>query len=184
MRIGRTTPRGFTLIEIMIVIGIIAVVMTAGIPMFWKALAKDSMAKAVNDVLEGCKTARDRAILQNAPYDFIVRTRHDLEAEFNVEASQIRGQTGAAGTGSAAPAAHGPTSLMGGFPRVLSDEVAIRMLAVNFVDLVEDPNASEARVRFFPNGTCDDFTIVLERGAVRRTVTVDIITGTAYELIK
>ena len=183
MRFRRSIPRAFTLIEVMIVIAIIAIVMTASIPMVWKALSKDPMAKAVNDMIEGCKTARDRAILQNKPYDFVIRTRGETEAEVAIEASQIRGET-AAPAGGTETRIHDSGSLMGGFPRLIGDEVAIRMLAVNFVDLVEDPNANEARIRFFPNGTSDDFTVVLEYRGLRRTVTVDMITGTAYELIK
>ena len=37
----------------MIVIAILAIIITAGIPMMWKAMAKNQMAKAVSDVIEG-----------------------------------------------------------------------------------------------------------------------------------
>ena len=38
---------------------------------------------------------------------------------------------------------------------VLPDDIAVKLLYVNFEDQMEFP---EARVQFFPNGTCDEFT--------------------------
>jgi hypothetical protein len=38
-------------------------------------------------------------------------------------------------------------------------------------------DAEEARVKFFPNGTSDDFTIVLESSAGTRKVSLDCITA-------
>ena len=49
------------------------------------------------------------------------------------------------------------------------------MLDVNLMDQMEAP---EARVRFFPNGTCDEFTLVLrsEKGEMRK-ITLESTTG-------
>lgn len=166
----------------MIVIAIIMVITTAGIPMVWKALTKDPLAKAVNDVLEGCKTARDRAILQNRPFDFVIRNREENKAEMNVEASVIKDNSGGAPAPAPAKVTMGePGSLVGSFPRSLGEDVAIELLAVNFIDHMD---TSEARARFYPNGTSDEFTVTFNRRGIRRTITVDIITGRAYELIK
>lgn len=170
----------FTLIEVMIVIAIVGIVMTAGIPMMWKALSKDQLSKAVNDVIEGCKTARDRAILQNRPYDFVIRNRSEKDAELTVEAARIKDPSGLAFPGSDKPMRE-PGSLMGDFPRKLGDDVMIELLDVNFVDHM---GATEARVRFYPNGTSDEFTILMKKDGVQRHVRVDIITGTAYEVVK
>jgi type II secretory pathway pseudopilin PulG len=88
------------LIEVMIVIGIIAMVMMAGIPLLSRALNRDQLAKAVNDVLEGCKLARDRAVLRNQPYDFVIRSKSTDEWDMNVEPSRVKdGPLGAALTG-------------------------------------------------------------------------------------
>jgi prepilin-type N-terminal cleavage/methylation domain-containing protein len=176
-----TTRRAFTLVEVMIVIAIIMVVTTAGIPMVWRALAKDPLAKAVNDVLEGCKTARDRAILQNRPFDFVIRNRDENDAEVAVEPSKIKDSSGLAFPGSATATGSEPGSLIGAFPRKLGADVAVELLAVNFIDHM---GASEARVRFYQNGTSDEFTVAFMRNGVRRTITVDIITGAAYEVLK
>jgi prepilin-type N-terminal cleavage/methylation domain-containing protein len=175
-----SSRRAFTLIEIMIVIGIIAMVMTAGVPMMWRALAKDPLAKAVNDVLEGCKLARDMSILQNKPYEFVIRNRTENDAEMLVEAAKIKDPSGLAFPGSDKPA-HSAGSLASAFPRKLGEDVAVELLAVNLADMME---ASEARARFYPNGTADEFTVVFHRNGVRRTVQVDIITGAAFEVIK
>ncbi len=180
MRTRASKRGGFTLIEVMIVIGIVGMVMTAGIPMMWRTLAKNPMAKAVNDVLEGCKLARDMAILKNRPHDFVIRNRSETEAEMLVEASKIRDPSGLAFPGSdKAPRTGG--SLAGEFPRLLGRDVAIELIAVNLVDMM---GASEARARFFPNGTADEFTVVFHKDGVRRTVQVDIITGAAFEVVK
>lgn len=181
IKAGPVVARAFTLIEIMIVIAIVALIITAGIPMMWRAMVKQPLAKAVNDTIEGCKLARDRAILRNRPYDFVIRNRSETETEFTVEEAKIRDPSGLAYPGSDKVAtSHDSETLVGGFPRALGKDVAIRTLDVNFIDHM---GASEAHVRFYQNGTSDDFTVTFEEGANRRVVTVDIITGMAYELL-
>lgn len=172
--------RAFTLIEIMIVISIVAIVITAGVPMVWKALAKNQMAKAVNDVIEGCKAARDRAIVHSRPYDFVIRNESARDATMLVEASKLRDISGVAFPGATDAVKEKSTgSLMEDFPRKLGEDVVIEFIAVNLIDQMQ---AKEARARFYPNGTSDEFTVVLRHGGVQRRVTVDIITGVAYEV--
>jgi Tfp pilus assembly protein FimT len=165
----------------MIVIAIIAIVTTAGIPMATRALKKDPLMKVVNDTLEGCKLARDRAILQNRPYDFVIRNRSENEEdEITVEPARQKGS----GSGSGAPstAAAGPKEvggLVGDFPRKRDKRVAIELLYVNLVDQM---NADEAHVRFYPNGTSDEFMVIYSYEGKRRTIKVDIITGSPWEV--
>jgi prepilin-type N-terminal cleavage/methylation domain-containing protein len=192
------TRRAFTLIEIMIVIAIIMMVITTGIPLVTRVLNRDPLAAAVNDTLEGCKLARDRAILQNRPYEFVIRNRGENDAEFAVEPAKIKaaGPTTASSTTSSSstastisgasgetPAPAGSTkevgSLVGDFPRKLGKDVAIDFLFVNFIDLMD---ASEARVRFYPNGTSDEFSVSYSYQGKRRTIKVDIVTGAAWEV--
>ena len=116
MKIRRPARAGFTLVEVMIVIAILAIIITAGIPMLWKAMAKNQMAKAVTDVIEGCKTARDRAILQNRPYDFVIRVLGEHDVDMNVEATKIKDPSGLAFAGSDQTVRE-PGSLVGDFPR-------------------------------------------------------------------
>jgi prepilin-type N-terminal cleavage/methylation domain-containing protein len=180
VKIRTKTQCGFTLIEVMIVIAIVAMVVTAGIPMMWKAMAKDQLGKAVHDVIEGCKLARDRAILHNRPYDFVIRVQGETQVDMNVEAAKIKDPSGLAFAGSDQPLRE-PGSLMGEFPRAMGDEVKVTLLDVNFVDHM---GAAEAHVRFYPNGTSDEFTIIMERDGVQRHVRADIIAGSVYEVVK
>lgn len=173
--------RAFTLIEIMIVISIVAIVVTAGVPMVWKALAKNQMAKAVNDVIEGCKAARDRAIVHSRPYDFVIRNESARDATLIVEASPLRDASAVAFPGATDAVKTMTGSMMEDFPRKLGEDVIIEFIAVNLIDQMQ---AKEARARFYPNGTSDEFTVVLKHGSVQRRVSVDIITGVAYEVTK
>lgn len=62
-------------------------------------------------------------------------------------------------------------------PVVIAKNVQIELLGVNFVEL---QTAEEARVRFFPNGTSDEFTIVLRSDKNEwRKISLDIITALA-----
>ena len=63
------------------------------------------------------------------------------------------------------------------FSARLGKEVGIAMLDVNLMDQMQ---ASEARVRFFPNGTSDEFTMVLQsdKGEMRK-ITLEATTGFA-----
>ena len=45
-----------------------------------------------------------------------------------------------------------------------------------FQDQMEFP---EAHVRFFPNGTSDEFTVILSSATAEQEVTLDVITGLA-----
>lgn len=166
------TQQGFTLIEIMVTVAIISLLFGIGIPTAWRAMQKDQLTRAMRDTVEGCKIARDRAILQGVPYEFVVRQDGALDVV-------------------AAPVAGGPPSQRNtrtlaespyaAFPRQLGEDVMIQLIGVNFIDLMQ---AEEARVRFYPNGTCDEFTVVYAWDGRQRTVKTDIVTGQTEELIK
>jgi type II secretory pathway pseudopilin PulG len=172
------------LIEIMIVMAIIAIIRGMGVPSMMRAREKDDLARAVRDVIEGCKTARDRAILQGVPWVFIVRENGQL----NVEAApmEMGRPTSAYGLDEAgeevrvASNAAAPDAPYSGFPRQLGEDVMVQLIDVNFISYMEAP---EARVRFFPNGIADEFAIVMAWKGKQRSVTVDIITGQATELV-
>ena len=155
--------RGFTLIEIMIVVALMALVMAIGIPSFTRAMHKEGMRKAVSEVLEACGQARAQAILNNAPAELVI---HPLEGTMQVESHSAPAADGAA------PAAAG-----GSFSLKLPRDVLIELLGVNSIELQE---ADEARVKFFPNGTSDEFTLVLHsaQGEVRK-ISLEIVTGLA-----
>lgn len=173
--------RAFTLVEIMVVIAIIAIIMAAGVPSMSRALARDDLGRAMKDTIEGCKTARDRAILQGIPWAFVVKNTGELTVEpapQELHRGRPEAMTEDAGT---EPKQAPPSSPYSGFPRKLGEDVMVQLIDVNFVDHMEAP---EAKVRFFPNGTSDEFTIVFAWKGKQRTVMVDIVTGQATEFIK
>lgn len=71
----------------------------------------------------------------------------------------------------------------GKFHAAFPDNVWIEILGVNFVELQE---AEEARVHFYPNGTSDEFTIVLKSDDGKaEKVSLEILTAIAdVEVLK
>lgn len=161
----------FTLIEIMIVVGMIAIIMAWGLPSFVHTLQKDPMRQALNDITDGLKEARAQAILNGTPSEFVIR------AEGGQLAVQ---QVGGVGSEQAVAGTSGGHS---GFSARLSDDIAIEMLDVNFRDMMQ---AGEAHVRFHPNGTSDEFTIVIRSLAGEwRKISLEVTTGLPdWEVIK
>ena len=138
---SRVTPRtaAYTLIEIMIVVAILGIVMAMGVPAIYRVFHKESMRKAVADIVDKCNLARAQAIMRGEP----VVWRID--------------------------------------PRTLVPEgIAVEMLDVNFIEYKDQ---EEARVRFYPNGTCDELTVVLrshEKDRIEyRKISLECTTGLA-----
>jgi prepilin-type N-terminal cleavage/methylation domain-containing protein len=168
---------GFTLIEIMIVMSIVMIIMSVGVPSVMRGMQRDDLSRAMNDTVEGCKIARDRAILQGVPYEFVLTS----EGQMNVNALPPEpGETFIPDvpTTSSKPVPAGPYAA---FPRQLGEDVIIQMVDVNFISRMDQP---DARVRFFPNGTCDEFTVVYNWRGKQRTAMADIVTGQVTEYIR
>jgi prepilin-type N-terminal cleavage/methylation domain-containing protein len=126
---SRRGRSGFTLIEIMMVVAIIGLTLTTGLPAFLRVMNKEGMRKAEYDMVEACQEARRAAIMNNATTDLVI---HPQTGEFSVP---------------------------GAFSSVqLPPDIGIDILGVNFI---ESKDFDEARVHFKPNGTSDEFTIIL-----------------------
>jgi len=69
---GPARAGAFTLMEIMIVVGIIGLSLTMGVPAFVRALHKEGMRKAQSDFMEACQKARGGAILNAKPQELII----------------------------------------------------------------------------------------------------------------
>ena len=163
---------GFTLIEIMIVIGIMGIIMTIGVPMVYKVFRKQPLTKAITDVVEVCSHARALAIMQARMVEVVF---HPLDGRFEVAGASApkkrRGDDDIFQTTS------GPASSASGLSSQISNRVMIEMLDVN---LTEYKNAEEARVRFYPNGTCDELTIILRSDENEwRKISYEVTTGLA-----
>jgi prepilin-type N-terminal cleavage/methylation domain-containing protein len=121
--------RGFTLIEIMMVVAIIGLTLTMGLPAFLRVTQKEGMRKVEYSIVEACTAARRAAIMNNEDAKMII---HPLLGTVEVPGAY--------------PVAQFPT------------DVSIDILGVNFIQL---EHADDAVVTFHPNGTSDEFTIVL-----------------------
>jgi prepilin-type N-terminal cleavage/methylation domain-containing protein len=147
MKTRAASARGFTLIEIMMVVAIIGLTLSMGIPSFVRVLKKGGMRKAESDLMEACQEARRAAIMNNQNTDLVF---HPGDGSFEV------------------PGAYNRTA----FP----EDIVIDILGVNFIQLEK---AEEARVHFFPNGTSDEFTILIHSvsdGAYRK-IYMDTVTA-------
>jgi len=172
----------FTLLEIMIVIAIMGIVLSAGVPMMSRAFKSNELGKAVNDVIEGCKTARDRAILQGVPYEFVIKEGGDLSVEAARDNDPNRSGHPKSSDSLGTPNAHVAEWVTADFPRKLGEHVAIELIDVNFIDHMGE---EEARVRFYPNGTSDEFTNVMASAKEgQRQVSLDVVTGLADEVVR
>lgn len=164
---------GFTLIEIMMVIGLIAIMFSVGIPSFVNSQNKRPMRLATEKVMEVFNTARAQAIIRGV----VVELRmNPTEYTFDVVPTSIATEL------NDNVASGSPDERRGLFTMKLPDEVGIELLDVNFVDLKEEESAV---LRFYSNGTTQEFKMVLRslRGEYR-LFTVDPITGRPnYEVI-
>ena len=147
--------RAYTLIEIMVVVAIIGLVAAMGLPAILKAVQKEGMRKALGDLTDVCASARAKAIFQNQTVAVVF---HPVARTFEVEGG------GAPGGGVLASSS------------ALPDGVELAMLDIN----LQDYGAAEwAKVRFFPNGTSDEMTVVLHDRGEWHKITLEFSTGLA-----
>ncbi len=149
----RSARGGFTLIELMVVVAIMAIVMTMSVPVIYKVLHREPLNKAVRDVVEVLSNARARAIMRGRVVEVYFHPRTGLIEIAGAGPSHVRHfQTEGVGLAQA----QAPSN--SGLSAQLSDKLEIEMLDVN---LTEYKDKDLARVRFFPDGTCDEMTLVL-----------------------
>jgi prepilin-type N-terminal cleavage/methylation domain-containing protein len=170
------TKAAFTLIELMVVLGIMAIIMAMGIPSILRIWRKEGMRKATSDVVEVCSKARAQAILSGSPMDVVF---HPLERRLEIGG-------GSGGGGGSPPRTEGEgefaverraTPSSSDSSAQISEEIMIEMLDIN---LSEYKDSEWARVRFFPNGTSDEMTLVLRSDKnVWRKVSLEVTTGLA-----
>ena len=137
------------------VVGIIGIIGAIGIPSMMRMFDKEGMRKAVSDFVEACSHARAASIFSGGVAEVVMNT---IEGTFSIQASSSSESSRA-------------LSFRGQFP----PEVRIEIMGVNFIEMQE---AEEARIRFFPNGTSDEFAMILRSDSGEfRKVTLDVVTG-------
>jgi type II secretory pathway pseudopilin PulG len=166
----------FTLFELMIVMGIMALVMAMGLPSIIQTMRKEPLRKAVSDVVDGLSAARAQAILQGAPAEFVLEA---ADGSISVQRGENPNPTDAVvaahAEADAAPAQPSPSEVRPFSARLNSDI----LLALVEVNLKSKMDAEEVRVRFYPNGTSDEFTILLQATTGARLVRLDSVTALA-----
>jgi prepilin-type N-terminal cleavage/methylation domain-containing protein len=168
----RPKPRvdAFTLIEIMIVVAIMGLTLTMGVPIVWRIWHKQAMAQAVRDVVEVCSNARAQAILRGATAEVVF---HPKDGRMDVSSAPTRPKPGEESGADSAPAA----SVSGHSAQLDMSHLRIEMLDVN---LREYKDEETARVRFYPNGTCDELRLILVDDRNQwREISLEITTGLA-----
>lgn len=98
--------RGFTLIEVMMVVAILGLTLVMGLPSFLRTVQRQGMGKAEYQLVEACKEARRAAIMKNEITKLVI---HPLDGTFEV------------------PGAYPLTPL--------PPDIAIDILGVNFIQL-------------------------------------------------
>jgi len=151
----------FTLIELMMVVGVLGLVAAMSIPSILQMRREEPMRKAVNDVLEICARARAGAILHDTTTSVVFHPRN----------RRIELQGGDSNVALSTRTGNMPVSSTEFDPSVTIEGLG--------VDLMDYTDAEYARVRFFPNGTCDEMTMVLESGGHREMVSLELTTALA-----
>lgn len=152
--IGRMRWTGaFTLIEIMVVVAIIGIILAAGVPSLYGFFHKSGLRKTTSDILETLQSARATAIMSDST---AVVTFHPRAG--TCETGKAKGDYG------------------GWAHSAKFQDCSVEMLDVN---LHECKDFDTVRVRFFPNGTCDEMTLVLHslNGDQWRKISLEIMTG-------
>ena len=169
---------GFTLIEIMMVVGILGMVLAMGMPAFVQSIRKDPLRQAVSDIEEACSKARGAAIMRGSPVELVIRAEggqlsvvpaRDDNAEQTAASAEALGQP-------AEPSADKAASQSPVFSARLNENVAVTLLYVNLKDQME---AEETRVHFYPNGTSDEFTMIVQVGNGMRKISLECVTALA-----
>jgi len=167
--------RAFTLLELMMVVAIIGLLMTIGVPAILRTMHQEPLRKAVNDIMNICSHARAQAILHNVTTTVVFHPRSGEVALTSIASTNSTDDSAPPdeptdGTKTSAIDTSALNSTQ------FADSVTMDMLDIN---LVEYKDANEARVRFFPNGTSDEMTLILHSGDQYRKITLEVTTGLA-----
>jgi prepilin-type N-terminal cleavage/methylation domain-containing protein len=171
----RSLPSGFTLIEIMLVVGIMAIVLAMGVPPMVRVLKKEPLRQGASDLMEALGHARAQAILRGIAVDLVIGI--DTNVYFLVSRPDKPDRPKPESEARLEPPADSKDSAVRPvFFKHLDERVRMHPPEVNF-SRFQAENREDVRVRFFPNGTSDDFTVVLEDGTGMRKIRLDPVTA-------
>ena len=133
----------------------------------------ENMAKVVSDVVEVCSRARAQAILRGVEVDVVFHPR-----EGRLEVGSAPAPASDAGVPEIAAERPAPTPAPATAQSAqIPEDMMIEMLDIN---LSEYKESEWARVRFYPNGTCDELTLILRSSKNEwKKITLEVTTGLA-----
>src|SRR4051812_8665773 len=172
----RREALGFSLIELMVVVGIMGIILTIAIPGMYRYMHPNPLQKAVDDVREACRAARELAVLRMTTTVLNIDLKSKTVSVSSAPSAPRPAMPGSIEEFSAASAPPVQGSYSGNYQ--ISDKVTIEGVGINGLDFTDDDHAE---VRFYPKGTSDEFTIVLlnTQNGERRNVWLDAVTGYA-----
>lgn len=184
----RQGNRGFTLIEMMVAVLVIAIVMALSVPNLLAKTRKDPLTQATIDFIDACRNARELAIVRGTSMQ--VRIAVDTQStSLTVEPAPRRDASRWIGEAVPSPLRPSPgssdettstpkPSQLAPFNARFDDSVAFSTLHVNLREVQGGDNA--VTLRFHPNGTCDQFEGILHHNVLGdRKVTLEVTTGWA-----
>jgi Tfp pilus assembly protein FimT len=160
------------MLEVMMVVAILGLMMAIGVPAILRTLHQGPLRKAVNDVMTICYNARAQAILHGVTTSVVFQPRTGEVMLSGVAAPKST-------DGFASPEASSRENAAPATPSGLNstkfdDSIIVDMLDIN---LSECKDAGEARVRFFPDGTSDEMTLIIHSVDQYRKMTLEVTTG-------
>ena len=165
--------RGFTLLELMIVAGIMALVAGMGVPIVYKVWHQEPLRKAVKDTVTVCAYARSQAIMRNEMTQVVIHPR-DGRLEFSGSAPAPRSaEEPLPDVEVSAPAASAQDSSAQFADTIVIEDIDINKVPGGFREV------ESAYVRFFPNGTCDELSLVIRFEDHWRQIRLEVSTGLA-----
>ena len=166
---------GFTLIEIMMVVAILIIALAFSYPAISDMVHRAPMTQAMKDITEACRHARSQAIITGHPMELRIFPKEHRVEVGTASVDSSSGSGPAVSSDSPSAGYYHPKNPFISSAQI-SDEVRLKMVDVNFSDYTE---ADVALVRFYPNGTCDELTLVLESGVELRKISLEAVTSLA-----
>lgn len=172
------SSRAFTMLELMIVVAIMGIILAMATPSIRSAFHKEAFIQGLNDILDACDFARKEAIIHDTVMEMRIYPQTGrIEVGAVPRDTSIDAGSPGSSPSSAPNADTPPPPVIHSYSAQLSERISIEMLDVNFAEYKE---ADLARVRFYPNATSYEFTMVIRSDAGEyRKITLEEVTALA-----